>query len=273
MLSFIFTSFWLVMMINKIQSQYESTMNFQLTFSTTSKCNFSDNTPINLCLDNEYSYSCYNGQTNGLSLLQCDQTNDDDQCDNIFIKTNTNNNNLTLDCFYTKNLTWVGNQLGVRSFNECVYTVYGESNNNTMLMCALVYPFLTVTEFNNTQFFEEGVKYYKFPWLGFEVNKRLIKNYGIIIIVALIVLSCLLGLCCYGMCHLCYLCMRGTSNNYENEKSSSYSWKNKSNNRNTYECKTETKPLSWYLYSKKNKVTYETRDERIPQSSNCSNVC
>jgi len=109
-----------------------------------------------------------------------------------------------LDCFYRKlNGTSIGDQFNLRHYNECLYGINGENNNNSLYVCAIFQPLITVTTFNNTKIFEQGPNNYKFPLFGFEVNKHKLKRYAVPIIILVIVIVCLIVLCCYGMCRLC----------------------------------------------------------------------
>jgi len=216
MFSFFFTSFCLIMMIIKIQSiKVSSSMELILINSTSTQCDFNKSTStkqdINLCLDDTYSYECHNNHSSSNISLTCALSNNDTACHSDFFTYSSIN--ITLDCFYRHlNTTLIGDQFHLKHVNECMYGV-AANHNNTLLVCAIFHPLITVTTFNSTAIYEQSSKYYKFPLFGFEVNKNLVKHYGILIIVAIIVVSCLIACLCYGMCNLCCSSMKTKNNN------------------------------------------------------------
>jgi len=220
MLSFVVTSFWVLALISKVKSvQIYNNLSLILVNETTSQCYFNNSksnySQIHLCLNDDYNYECSNNLTNGNSSLDCKLQSHNNKCHNTFV--NYNGDNITLDCFYKHlNTTEIGDQLNLKHVNECMYGIARANHNNTLLVCGIFHPLITVTTFNSTQIFTQSARYYKFPLFGFEVNKRMVKKYGIIILIAIIVISCLVALCCYGMCHLCCFHMHKNKNNNSN---------------------------------------------------------
>jgi len=228
MLSFVFTSFCLLAIINKVKSEHlyknlslilvnETSSQCYFNHSNSSNSNSKNQSEIHLCLDDKYSYECKNNQSHNDTTLQCSLKSGNNTCHSTFI--NYNGSNITLDCFYKElNVTLIGNQLSLLHLNECMYGITNPNHSNTLLVCGIFHPLITVTTYNvttystTTQIIQQSARYYKFPLFGFEVTKHLVKKYGILILVAIIVISCLIALCCYGMCHLC--CMHMKKNKY-----------------------------------------------------------
>jgi hypothetical protein len=210
MFSFIFLSFCLSVMVNNVQSQtIRSKLDLFLINSTSPICDFNSSIfgdksqNISLCLDDSFGYSCAPNDTNSVTL-DCSLANENTQC-HSFVISESQNYNYSLDCFYRKlNSSSIGNQFNLKHVNECLYGIISDTQNESLYVCSLFQPLITVTTFNNTNVFQQSSNKYKFPLFGFEVNKKVLKRYAVPIIVGIIVVFCLLVLCCYGMCRLCW---------------------------------------------------------------------
>jgi len=197
-------------MTSNVHSQTASSkLDLFLINATSPICDFNNsifsdkNKNISLCLDDAYGYSCAPNDTNNSMSLGCSLTNDNTQCHSFAIS-ESNSYNYSLDCFYRQlNTTLIGNQFNLKHVNECLYGINSPTHNNSLYVCALFQPLITVTTFNNTNVYQQSSND-QFPLFGFEVNKNVLKRYAVPIIVGIIVVFCLLVLCCYGMCRLCF---------------------------------------------------------------------
>jgi len=244
MFSLVATAACFLAAINRVNSDtIYNNLSLILVNETNSQCSFNNSinsinsssngnsSQIYLCLNDDYSYVCShnsnnnnnnnssnnnnNGTSNNISL-ECKLQSSNNNCHDVFI--NNNGYNFTLDCFSKQiNTTLTGNQFNLKNVNECMYGIVNVNHSNTLLVCGIYQPLITVTTFNNTQIFQQNAKYYKFPLFGFEVNKHLVKKYGVIIIIAIVVVSCLIACCLFGMCHCCCHHMNKNKNkNYNN---------------------------------------------------------
>jgi len=211
--------------LNIIQSsKINSTLGLILVNGTTPNCELNGtNVTVNLCLDLASKYQCVRGDAINISL-DCTMMDDYSNCHEIFAS-DENLNNVTFDCFYLYANKSQQPQLGE---DECIYGVdLGDEHTNfneTEIICMTYVPVVQTTMFNTTELIfnltspifntterinktassnciQVITKYYTL--FGMEVNKKFMKTYGICILVAIIVVTCLLTLCCFGMCSFC----------------------------------------------------------------------
>jgi hypothetical protein len=203
-------------MVNNVYSQSaRSNLDLFLINATSPICDFNNsvfsdkNQNISLCLDDKYGYVCAPNDTNQNASLYCTLANKNTQC-HSFVISESKDYNYSLDCFYRQlNTTLIGDQFNLKHVNECLYGISSPTHNNSLYVCALFQPLITVTTFNNTNVFQQNSNEFQFPLFGFEVNKNVLKRYAVPIIIGIVVVICLLVLCCYGMCRLCcpnFLC-------------------------------------------------------------------